>query len=79
MFTKKYQTKQIPDKLALKTPKIACALDDFTAEAYPQISFLKGDQFQVLDDSEFNYWRVIHLATREVGMVPANLLEPLEQ
>lgn len=71
--------KKFSDKLALKTPKIANALDDYTAKEYPHISFLKGDQFQVIDDSEFNYWRVIHMSTREVGLVPANLMETLEQ
>lgn len=30
---------------------------------------------QILDDKEFNDWRVIHLSTREVGLVPALLVE----
>lgn len=70
---------KISDKLELKTPKIANALDDYTAGAYPQLSFLKGDRFQVIDDFQFNYWRVINLTTREVGMVPANVMELIDQ
>lgn len=38
------------------------------------VSFVKGDRMELLDDSEPDWWRVRHLRTNEEGLIPWNFV-----
>lgn len=50
------------------------ALCDYTARANSDITFRKGDRMEVLNDSETDWWTVLHLTTRREGLVPVNFV-----
>lgn len=35
---------------------------------------MKGDRMEVLDDSEPDWWRVLHLTTLQEGLIPWNFV-----
>lgn len=50
------------------------ALCAYAARADTDISFRKGDRMEVLNDTEPDWWRVLHLTTRQQGLVPVNFV-----
>lgn len=63
----------------MKTPRIVSAVSDYTAQIEGEIDVLKGDRLQVIDDNMTGTWRVIHLATREIGLVPIYMIHDEEE
>lgn len=54
--------------------RIVIALYNYTAREETDVSFVKGDRMEVLDDTESDWWRVIHLTTRQEGLIPWNFV-----
>lgn len=54
--------------------KIVVAMYNYTARESTDVSFVKGDQMEVLDDSEHDWWRVLHLRTLQEGLIPWNFV-----
>lgn len=54
--------------------RIVIALYNYTAREDTDVSFVKGDRMEVLDDTESDWWRVIHLTTRQEGLIPWNFV-----
>uniref|UniRef100_A0A1B0DCD4 Uncharacterized protein n=1 Tax=Phlebotomus papatasi TaxID=29031 RepID=A0A1B0DCD4_PHLPP len=54
--------------------RIVVALYNYTAREDTDVSFQKGDRMEVLDDTESDWWRVIHLTTRKEGLIPWNFV-----
>lgn len=54
--------------------RIVVALYNYTAREDTDVSFVKGDRMEVLDDTESDWWRVVHLTTRQEGLIPWNFV-----
>ena len=54
--------------------RIVIALYNYNAREDTDVSFVKGDRMEVLDDTESDWWRVIHLTTRQEGLIPWNFV-----
>lgn len=54
--------------------RIVVALYNYTAREDTDVSFGKGDRMEVLDDTESDWWRVVHLTTRQEGLIPWNFV-----
>lgn len=54
--------------------RIVIALYNYTAREDTDVSFMKGDQMEVIDDTESDWWKVIHLTTRREGLIPWNFV-----
>lgn len=50
------------------------ALYNYTARESTDVSFVKGDRMEVLDDSEPDWWKVLHLTTLQEGLIPWNFV-----
>lgn len=57
-----------------RSNKIVVALYNYTARESTDVSFMKGDRMEVLDDSEPDWWRVLHLTTLQEGLIPWNFV-----
>lgn len=57
-----------------KNRRLVVALYNYTAREETDVSFTKGDRMEVLDDTESDWWRVIHLGTRQEGLIPWNFV-----
>lgn len=55
-------------------PRIVVALYNYTAREHTDVSFIKGDRMEVIDDTESDWWRVVHLGTRQEGLIPWNFV-----
>lgn len=56
--------------------KIVVALYNYEARDNNDVSFKKGDQMEVIDDSEGDWLIVVHLITKEKGYIPSNFVAP---
>jgi hypothetical protein len=56
------------------TRRIVIALYNYNAREETDVSFVKGDRMEVLDDTESDWWRVQHLTTRAEGLIPWNFV-----
>lgn len=54
--------------------RIVVALYNYTAREDTDVSFVKGDRMEVMDDTESDWWRVVHLTTRQEGLIPWNFV-----
>ena len=54
--------------------RIVIAKYSYNAREAADVSFLKGDRMEILDDSEPDWWRVKHLRTGEEGFIPWNFV-----
>lgn len=54
--------------------RIVVAKYPYNAREAADVSFLKGDRMEILDDSEPDWWRVKHLRTGEEGFIPWNFV-----
>lgn len=54
--------------------RVVVALYPYTAREETDVSFAKGDRMEVLDDTENDWWRVVHLTTRQEGLIPWNFV-----
>lgn len=54
--------------------RIVVALYNYNAREETDVSFVKGDRMEVLDDTESDWWRVVHLKTRQEGLIPWNFV-----
>lgn len=63
-----------PTRPSIQRKKIVVALYNYKAREHTDVSFRKGDRMEVIDDSENDWWKVIHLGTREEGLIPWNFV-----
>ncbi|XP_069674291.1 tyrosine-protein kinase Src64B isoform X1 [Periplaneta americana] len=54
--------------------RVVVAVYSYQAREDTDVSFMKGDRMEVLDDSESDWWRVRHLQTGEEGLIPWNFV-----
>ncbi|KAK7573343.1 hypothetical protein V9T40_010534 [Parthenolecanium corni] len=54
--------------------RIVVAVYNYLSREASDVSFVKGDRMEVLDDSENDWWRVRHLTTGEEGLIPWNFV-----
>lgn len=52
------------------------ALYNYTARDATDVSFRKGDRMEVVDDTDGDWWTVIHLANGQEGLIPGNFVAP---
>ncbi|XP_056640398.1 tyrosine-protein kinase Src64B [Diorhabda carinulata] len=55
-----------------KPRSIMVAMYNYEARDSQDVSFKKGDRMEVIDDSEGDWLKVIHLTTKEKGYIPGN-------
>lgn len=80
--TKKFATNSTtPSRPALPAgvpgvmPKrVVVALYDYKSRDESDLSFMKGDRMEVIDDTESDWWRVVNLSTRQEGLIPLNFV-----
>ncbi|CAH1400284.1 tyrosine-protein kinase Src64B [Halyomorpha halys] len=58
------------------TRKVVVAVYSYQSREASDVSFLKGDRMEVLDDSEADWWKVRHLRTGDEGLIPWNFVAP---
>ncbi|CAG0884602.1 unnamed protein product [Darwinula stevensoni] len=63
-----------PHGMHPSTGKIMVTLYSYSATVEEEISFDKGDKIEILDASENDWWRGLHLGTGEEGYVPRNYI-----
>lgn len=68
--------RQTPTRPPLQRGRIVVALYNYTARDVSDVSFKKGDRMEVIDDSDGDWWTVVHLAKREEGLIPGNFVAP---
>ncbi|KAL1450939.1 hypothetical protein WDU94_003246 [Cyamophila willieti] len=56
--------------------KIVVAVYNYQSREAADVSFLKGDRMEIVDDSEPDWWRVRHLRTGDEGLIPWNFVAP---
>uniref|UniRef100_A0A8D9F015 Tyrosine-protein kinase n=2 Tax=Cacopsylla melanoneura TaxID=428564 RepID=A0A8D9F015_9HEMI len=56
--------------------KIVVAVYNYQSREAADVSFLKGDRMEIIDDSEPDWWRVRHLRTGDEGLIPWNFVAP---
>lgn len=54
--------------------KIVVAVYNYQSREAADVSFLKGDRMEILDDSEPDWWKVRHLRTGDEGLIPWNFV-----
>ncbi|XP_028138509.1 tyrosine-protein kinase Src64B [Diabrotica virgifera virgifera] len=59
-----------------KARPIMVAMYNYEARDSQDVSFRKGDRMEVIDDSEGDWLKVIHLVTKEKGYIPGNYVAP---
>ncbi|EEB14502.1 tyrosine-protein kinase Src64B, putative [Pediculus humanus corporis] len=68
------RTPTTPFHPTLTHRRIVIAKYPYNAREAADVSFLKGDRMEILDDSEPDWWRVKHLRTGEEGFIPWNFV-----
>ncbi|KAI4486778.1 hypothetical protein M0804_006148 [Polistes exclamans] len=64
----------MPASHSQRANKIVVALYNYTARESTDVSFVKGDRMEVLDDTEPDWWKVLHLTTLQEGLIPWNFV-----
>lgn len=59
---------------ALAKRRVVVALYDYKSRDESDLSFMKGDRMEVIDDTESDWWRVVNLSTRQEGLIPLNFV-----
>ncbi|XP_075780110.1 tyrosine-protein kinase Fyn isoform X3 [Pelodiscus sinensis] len=54
------------------------ALYDYEARTEDDLSFQKGEKFQILNSSEGDWWEARSLTTGETGYIPSNYVAPVD-
>ena len=72
MENKKSKIIQIEENSSSGPTKVLVAIHDYQAQETTEISFKKGDHMKFVDDKESDRWRVIHLTTKQEGLIPRN-------
>lgn len=54
------------------------ALYDYEARTEDDLSFHKGEKFQILNSSEGDWWEARSLTTGETGYIPSNYVAPVD-
>lgn len=54
--------------------RIVVAVYNYQSREMSDVSFIKGDRMELLDDSEPDWWKVRHLRTGEEGLIPWNFV-----
>ncbi|GBP08994.1 Tyrosine-protein kinase Src64B [Eumeta japonica] len=54
--------------------RVVVALYDYKSRDESDLSFMKGDRMEVIDDTESDWWRVVNLSTRQEGLIPLNFV-----
>ncbi|XP_034105252.1 tyrosine-protein kinase Src64B isoform X1 [Drosophila sulfurigaster albostrigata] len=54
--------------------RVVVALYDYKKRDESDLSFMKGDRMEVIDDTESDWWRVVNLSTRQEGLIPLNFV-----
>nr|3CQT_A Chain A, Proto-oncogene tyrosine-protein kinase Fyn [unidentified] len=55
------------------------ALYDYEARTEDDLSFHKGEKFQILNSSEGDWWEARSLTTGETGYIPSIYLAPVDR
>lgn len=63
-----------PTRPTVAANSIVIALYNYTARDSTDVSFRKGDRLQVIDDSDGDWWTVVHLGTGQEGFIPGNFV-----
>lgn len=58
--------------------RILVAQYQYLAHDVGDLSFRKGDRMELLDDSDGDWWKVLHLATNQIGLIPGNFVAAAE-
>ncbi|CAH1959823.1 unnamed protein product [Acanthoscelides obtectus] len=56
--------------------RIVVAMYNYEARDSQDVSFKKGDRMEIIDDTEGDWLKVIHLITKEKGYIPGNFVAP---
>lgn len=56
--------------------RIVIAMYNYEARDSQDVSFKKGDRMEVIDDTEGDWLKVVHLITKERGYIPGNHVAP---
>ncbi|MCJ8749854.1 hypothetical protein PDJAM_G00192330 [Pangasius djambal] len=54
------------------------ALYDYEARAEDDLSFMKGEKFQIINNTEGDWWEVHSLSTGRSGYIPSNYVAPVD-
>lgn len=54
--------------------RIVVAVYNYQSREMSDVSFVKGDRMELIDDSEPDWWKVRHLRTGEEGLIPWNFV-----
>ncbi|XP_075225566.1 tyrosine-protein kinase Src64B isoform X2 [Lycorma delicatula] len=54
--------------------RIVVAIYNYQSREAEDVSFIKGDRMEIIDDSEPDWWRVRHLRTGDEGLIPWNFV-----
>nr|7A2M_A Chain A, Tyrosine-protein kinase Fyn [Homo sapiens]7A2M_B Chain B, Tyrosine-protein kinase Fyn [Homo sapiens]7A2N_A Chain A, Tyrosine-protein kinase Fyn [Homo sapiens]7A2N_B Chain B, Tyrosine-protein kinase Fyn [Homo sapiens]7A2N_C Chain C, Tyrosine-protein kinase Fyn [Homo sapiens]7A2N_D Chain D, Tyrosine-protein kinase Fyn [Homo sapiens] len=54
------------------------ALYDYESRTETDLSFHKGEKFQILNSSEGDWWEARSLTTGETGYIPSNYVAPVD-
>lgn len=54
--------------------KIVIALHNYQAHDVNDVSFRKGDRMEIIDDSDGDWWTVLHLTSGDKGLIPGNFV-----
>ncbi|NXR75062.1 FYN kinase, partial [Pycnonotus jocosus] len=62
----------------LESVTLFVALYDYEARTEDDLSFHKGEKFQILNSSEGDWWEARSLTTGETGYIPSNYVAPVD-
>ncbi|XP_014243353.1 tyrosine-protein kinase Src64B [Cimex lectularius] len=68
-----YRDRQVQSQ-TMARHKIVVAVYNYQSREASDVSFVKGDRMEVLDDSESDWWKVRHLRTGDEGLIPWNFV-----
>ncbi|CAB3361514.1 Hypothetical predicted protein [Cloeon dipterum] len=57
---------------SLEGKKVVVGVFDYKAREDGDLTFKKGDKMAILNDTNQDWWKVRHLATRKEGLIPSN-------
>lgn len=70
------RTRQTPTRPPYNRGRIVVALYNYNARDATDVSFRKGDRMEIIDESDGDWWTVIHLTTNHQGLIPGNFVAP---
>uniref|UniRef100_A0A8C6NSG8 Tyrosine-protein kinase n=1 Tax=Nothobranchius furzeri TaxID=105023 RepID=A0A8C6NSG8_NOTFU len=65
-------------RVALHAVTMFVALYDYEARTTDDLSFSKGNRFQIIKNDEGDWWQALNLNTGDVGYIPSNYVAPAD-